>query len=120
MTPPEVEAACLEYGLRNEGAFKSGLCVEFQDDHAVRIEVTTEMGLSLAGEPLLDPSNANVERWLAKLSPNRRSWWESEGVVVLHWELSDEFVFSFMVYSAGHRLPATKNRADARRRRTTG
>ncbi len=103
MTPDELENVCREYGLRNEGAFRSGLHVEFQDGRATRIEVATDIGLSLAGEPLTDSSDANVQRLLATLLPLAADWREADGLVVLHWELSDTFAFSFMVYAPGHR-----------------
>ena len=107
MTPERIAEVCSQTGLKNEGAFRSGLHVEFSEGCAVRIEVAADLSLSLAEEPLTDPSNGNVQRLLDKILPPAPDWTERDGLVVLHWELSDTFVFSFLVYSQGFRsLPA--------------
>lgn len=103
MTPERIAEVCSQTGLKNEGAFRSGLHVEFSAGCAVRIEVAADIPLSLAGEPLTDPSNGNVQRLLDRILPPAPDWTERDGLVVLHWELSDTFVFSFLVYSQGFR-----------------
>jgi hypothetical protein len=105
MTEAAVDQICRDHGLRNEGAFRSGLHVAFHDGRATRIEFAADMGLSLAGETLIDTSNRNVRRLLESLAQPGPDWTEMDGLVVLHWELGDEFVFSFMVYAPGHRFP---------------
>jgi hypothetical protein len=80
-----------------------GLYVEFAADKAVRIEVSADIGLSLAGQSLVDSSDANVEPWFATL-PGRRSAWEAEGVAAFHWESSDTYISVFLVYSPGYRF----------------
>jgi len=103
MSPESIEAACLETGLKNEGAFRSGLHVEFREGRAVRIEVAADLPLELAGERLTDRSDANVQQLLDRILPPAADWRERDGLTVLHWELSDTFVFSFIVYSPGRR-----------------
>jgi hypothetical protein len=103
MTSDEVEEICREYGLKNEGVLRSGVGIEFHDGHATRIGVEWVVGLSLAGEPLTDNSDGNVRRLLAKIAPPGPDWTECEGLAIFHYELSDDFVFSFLVYAPGHR-----------------
>lgn len=106
MTEGEVDDLCREYRLRNEGAYHSGLFIGFENGRATQIEFAAHMGLSLAGEPLMqwdDRCNRNVRRLLATLAPPGPDWTEMDGLVVFHWERRDEPVFSFMVYAPGHR-----------------
>jgi hypothetical protein len=106
MAPDAVDALCREHGLRNEGVSHSGLHIEFHDQRAVRIEIAAalpEIHLSIGGELLTDTSDALVQRLLAAVPSPGSSWREREGLAVFHWELSDDFVFSFMVYSPGYR-----------------
>ncbi len=106
MTEEEVNDLCREYGLRNEGAYNSGLYIGFENGRATQIEFTADKGLSLAGKPLMqwsDRSNRNVRRLLATMAPPGPDWTELDGLVVHHWERSDESVFSFFVYAPGHR-----------------
>ncbi len=109
MTEGEVDDLCREYGLRNEGAYKYGLFIEFENGRATQIMFAAHMGLSLAGEPLMhwsDRCNRNVRRLLATMAPPGPDWKEMDGLKVFHWERTDESVFSFMVYAPGHRTSA--------------
>ena len=106
MTEGEVDDLCREYGLRNEGAYNSGLHIEFENGRATRIEFTAIMGLSLAGKPLMQTSdwdNRNVRRLLATMAPPGPNWMEMDGLVACHWDSWDEPVFAFRVYAPGHR-----------------
>jgi hypothetical protein len=109
MTEGEVDDLCREYGLRNERVYDSGLYIEFENGRATRIEFAAHMGLSLAGEPLMqmsDWSNRNVRRLLITMAPPGPDWTEMDGLVVHHWERRDDPVFSFLVYAPGHRISA--------------
>jgi hypothetical protein len=114
MTEGEVEDLCREYGLRNEGTYNSGLYIEFETGRATQIQFAAHMGLSLAGEPLMqtcDRSNRNVRRLLFIMVPPGPDWTEMDGLVVHHWERRDEPVFSFLVYAPGHRISAASSAA---------
>jgi hypothetical protein len=104
MTEEEIDGLCRQYGLRNEGVFRGGLSVQFEEGRAVRIDVAWDVGVSLAGEPLTDNSDHNVRRLLATLAPPGEDWTEMDGLTVLHWESGDRNVFSFLVYAPGHRF----------------
>jgi hypothetical protein len=106
MSEGEGDDLCRAYGLRNTGAFNSGLSIEFENGRATQITFAADMGLSLAGEPLTDTSNCNVRRLLATMAPPGPDWTEMDGLVVFHWEFGDDFVFAFMVYAPGHRISA--------------
>lgn len=109
MTERELEDLCCEYGLRNEGAFTSGLSIVCENGLAVQITFAAHMGLSLAGEPLMhwsDLDNQNVRRLLGTLAPPGPDWTEMDGLVVHHWERRDEPVFAFLVYAPGYRSSA--------------
>ncbi len=109
MREGEVDNLCREYGLRNEGAYNSGLSIGFENGRTTRIEFAADMGLSLAGEPLMhwdDRDNCNVRRLLNTMAPPGLDWTEMDGLVVTHWERGDEPVFSFLVYAPGHRTSA--------------
>lgn len=116
MTEGEVDDLCREYGLRNKGAYNSGLYIGFENGRATRIEFAADMGLSLAGEPLMhwdDRCNPNVRRLLATMAPPGPNWKELDGLFVHHWERDDESVFSFRVYAPGHRTSAAFRAAPA-------
>lgn len=109
MTEGEVDDLCREHGLRNEGSWNSGLFIKFENERATQIEFRADMGLSLAGEPLMhwdDRRNPNVRRLLAAMAPPCPDWKEMDGLVVFHWECCDVSVFSFRVYAPGHRTSA--------------
>ena len=103
MTTDEVEAICRRYGLMNEGTIRSGLGIYFQDGRATQIEIEAVHSLCLAGEVLTDRSDANVRRLIAKIAPEATDWTELEGLLITHYELSDDYVFAFRVYATGHR-----------------
>jgi hypothetical protein len=107
MTEEEIGELCRQHGLRNEGVLRGGLSVQFKEGRAVRIDVGCDVGLSLAGEPLIDDSDDNVRRLLATLAPPGQYWTEMDGLVATHWEFGDREVFSFMVYAPGHRFTTT-------------
>jgi hypothetical protein len=104
MTEEEIDGLCRQYDLRNEGVFRGGLSVEFEEERAVRIGVAWDVGVSLAGEPITDNSDDNVRRLLATLAPPGEDWTEMDGLAVFHWESGDRNVFSFLVYAPGHRF----------------
>jgi hypothetical protein len=106
MTEGEVDDLCREYGLRNEGAPKSGLGIEFENGRATQIQFAAYMGLSLAGEPLMhwdDWCNRNVRRLLATMAPPGPDWRRMDGLIASHWDRWDEPVFAFRVYAPEHR-----------------
>lgn len=104
MTKREVNALCRKYGLPSDAPFHFGLNFTFENGRAIRIEFPAYLGLSLAGEPLIDLSNDNVRRLLASMAPPGPDWTEMDGLVVCHWDSKSEPVFSFMVYAPGHRV----------------
>lgn len=103
MTESEIESLCRDFGLRNEGTVRSGLGIQFDAGKATRIEFEAVHPLSLAGEVLTDRSDANVRWLIARIAPEAPDWTEVEGLCISHYELSDDFVFAFMVYAPGYR-----------------
>jgi hypothetical protein len=106
LTEQEIATICARQGLQNGGVFRSGLSIEFEHGRAVRIDVGWDVGVSIGGVPLTDPSDDNVRRLLAGVAAVGEDWTELDGLAVSHWEFGDRNVFSFLVYAPGHRFTA--------------